>query len=79
MADMNRQMSFAKKAQKEFSITSTENSKNKTNRILNKIFHLDYLTLMPQIADQSIDFICIDPPYGKINGMKLSGQKENIN
>lgn len=78
MADMHRQMSFEKKEQKELSITGTENSKHKVNRILNKIFHLDYLTLMAQIADQSIDFICIDPPYGKINGMKLSGQKENI-
>ncbi|MDI4567853.1 MAG: site-specific DNA-methyltransferase, partial [Mycoplasma sp.] len=37
--------------------------------------YLDYLKTLP---DSFVDFICIDPPYGKINGMLLSGQKEKI-
>ncbi|MBU4690567.1 site-specific DNA-methyltransferase [Mycoplasma sp. ES3157-GEN-MYC] len=30
------------------------------------------------MSDKSIDLICIDPPYGKINGMILSGQKKKV-
>lgn len=29
-----------------------------------EIWHGDCLELMKNIADKSIDFICIDPPYG---------------
>lgn len=43
-----------------------------------KIFNIDYIKLLKSLEDKSIDFICIDPPYGKINGMQLSGQKEKI-
>lgn len=43
-----------------------------------KIFNIDYIELLKSLEDKSIDFICIDPPYGKINGMQLSGQKEKI-
>lgn len=43
-----------------------------------KIFNMDYLELLNSLDDKSIDFICVDPPYGKINGMQLSGQKEKI-
>lgn len=43
-----------------------------------KIFNMDYIELLKSLDDKSIDFICIDPPYGKINGMQLSGQKEKI-
>ena len=38
----------------------------------------DYLKYLKKIENNSIDFICIDPPYGKINGMKLSGQKKKV-
>ncbi|MFV8414323.1 DNA-methyltransferase [Mycoplasma sp. Z707] len=38
----------------------------------------DYRKLLSKLPDNSIDFICIDPPYGKINGMKLSGQKKKV-
>lgn len=53
--------------------------KNKSNIIeINKIYNIDYLELLLGIEDESIDFICIDPPYGKIKGMRLSGQKAII-
>ncbi|WP_426461561.1 DNA-methyltransferase [Mycoplasma hafezii] len=38
----------------------------------------DYLSFLSTITDKSIDLICVDPPYGKINGMMLSGQKKKI-
>lgn len=38
----------------------------------------DYLEFLKQIKDKTVDFICIDPPYGKNNGMLLSGQKKSI-
>ena len=43
------------------------------------IKNCDYLELLHSLNDKSIDLICIDPPYGKINGMQLSGQKNKIN
>ena len=42
------------------------------------IYNEDYLQFLKRIKSKSIDFICIDPPYGKINGMILSGQKKKI-
>lgn len=45
---------------------------------VNKIYNIDYKALLNSLDDESVDFICIDPPYGKINGMKLSGQKKNV-
>lgn len=39
----------------------------------------DWLEEIKKIKDKSIDFICVDPPYGKINGMILQGQKEKVN
>lgn len=39
----------------------------------------DFLEYLKTIPDKHINFICIDPPYNKINGMKLSGQKHTIN
>lgn len=45
---------------------------------MNNIYNIDYREFLKQLKDESIDFICIDPPYGKINGMKLSGQKKNV-
>lgn len=44
----------------------------------NVVYNIDYKDLFNKIDDESIDFICIDPPYGKINGMKLSGQKNKV-
>ncbi|WLP85561.1 DNA-methyltransferase [Mycoplasma seminis] len=44
----------------------------------NRLENCDYLELLKTLPDKSIDFICIDPPYGKINGMQLSGQKNKI-
>ena len=38
----------------------------------------DYLKFIKKLESESIDFICIDPPFGKINGMQLSGQKRKI-
>ncbi|ADE19511.1 DNA-methyltransferase [Mycoplasma crocodyli] len=38
----------------------------------------DYKIFLDEIDEKSVDFICIDPPYGKINGMQLSGQKTKI-
>ena len=45
---------------------------------MKKIINGDWLTEISKLDDESIDFICIDPPYGKIQGMKLSGQKNSI-
>ncbi|MHA0273092.1 DNA-methyltransferase [Mycoplasma sp. 48589B] len=42
------------------------------------IRNCDYKELLKSLPDKSIDFICIDPPYGKINGMILSGQKKKV-
>lgn len=39
---------------------------------------LDYLEYLKTLPNKSIDLICIDPPYGKIKGMQLSGQKKKI-
>ena len=50
------------------------NNSMKKNILLNK----DWFESISQMQDNSIDFICIDPPYGKIQGMKLSGQNEGI-
>ncbi len=47
--------------------------------LINQIELMDCFKYLKQIKNESIDFICIDPPYGKINGMILSGQKEKIN
>ncbi len=38
----------------------------------------DYLVLISKLQQNSVDFILIDPPYGKIDGMKLSGQSEAV-
>ncbi len=46
--------------------------------IKSKFRNIDYLKLLESLEDESIDFICIDPPYGKINGMQLSGQKLKV-
>ncbi|SJZ65592.1 DNA-methyltransferase [Mycoplasmopsis verecunda] len=48
------------------------------SKLFYDIKNIDYKVLLSQIQDKSIDFICIDPPYGKIKGMKLSGQKRII-
>ncbi|MGL4950810.1 MAG: DNA-methyltransferase [Mycoplasma sp.] len=45
---------------------------------MRKIYNIDYLELLKTLEPKSIDFICIDPPYGKINGMQLSGQKQKV-
>ncbi len=50
-------------------------SKNKINI---DIRNCDYRELLKSLPNKSIDLICIDPPYGKINGMQLSGQKKKI-
>ena len=50
-------------------------SKNKINI---DIRNCDYRELLKSLPDKSIDLICIDPPYGKINGMQLSGQKKKV-
>lgn len=42
------------------------------------IYNWDWRKLTDSLPNRSIDFICIDPPYGKTNGMMLSGQKERI-
>ncbi|WP_051420955.1 DNA-methyltransferase [[Mycoplasma] imitans] len=42
------------------------------------IRNCDYKELLKSLPDKCIDLICIDPPYGKINGMQLSGQKKKI-
>lgn len=45
----------------------------------NNIFkNIDYIKFLGEIERESVDFICIDPPYGKIDGMQLSGQTEAI-
>ena len=44
----------------------------------NRIYNFDYKYFLRLIPDKSVDFICIDPPYGKINGMQLSVQKEKM-
>lgn len=31
---------------------------------MNTVLHGDCLELMKNIPDKSVDFICIDPPYG---------------
>ena len=49
--------------------------KNKTNI---DIRNCDYRELLTSLPDKSVDLICIDPPYGKINGMQLSGQKKKV-
>lgn len=38
----------------------------------------DYREFLKKLPKSSIDFICIDPPYGKIDGMKLSGQEKAV-
>lgn len=38
----------------------------------------DYEHFLDTLEKNSVDFICIDPPYGKNNGMQLSGQKDVI-
>lgn len=43
-----------------------------------EIKNQDYLEFLEGLKDKSVDLICIDPPYGKINGMQLSGQKEKV-
>lgn len=43
------------------------------------IKNVDYLDFLKTLDNKSVDFICIDPPYGKINGMQLQGQKQKIN
>lgn len=43
------------------------------------LFNDDYLKILETLPDKSIDLICIDPPYAKINGMILSGQKRKVN
>jgi len=43
----------------------------------NNFENLDYIEYLNKIEQSSVDFICIDPPYGKIEGMKLSGQKNS--
>ena len=42
------------------------------------IKNMDYKQYLKTLENKSIDLICIDPPYGKINGMQLSGQKKKI-
>lgn len=44
-----------------------------------KIEQKDYLDFLKDLKSDSINFICIDPPYGKINNMQLQGQKEKVN
>ena len=39
---------------------------------------LDYLEYLKMLPNKSIDLVCIDPPYGKIKGMRLSVQKKKI-
>lgn len=34
-----------------------------------EIKNQDYLEFLEGLRDKSVDLICIDPPYGKINGM----------
>ena len=38
----------------------------------------DYKEFLKSLPKSSVDFICIDPPYGKISGMQLSGQERAI-
>lgn len=45
---------------------------------MNILKNVDYEKGINELAENSIDFICIDPPYGKIQGMKLSGQKSKV-
>ena len=44
-----------------------------------KLNQLDYQKFLSSLPKESVDFICIDPPYGKVNGMILTGQSEEIN
>jgi DNA modification methylase len=44
-----------------------------------KITQKDYIEFLKSLETNSVDFICIDPPYGKINNMQLRGQKERVN
>lgn len=56
-------------------------NKISVNSNFNKVYDIrncDYKKLLKTLKDKSIDFICIDPPYGKINGMQLSGQKKKV-
>ena len=46
--------------------------------IKNLFTNEDYKLFLTNLPKASIDFICIDPPYGKIDGMKLSGQDKAI-
>lgn len=48
------------------------------NNIHVDIRNCDYRELLNSLPNKSVDLICIDPPYGKINGMKLSGQKKKV-
>lgn len=43
-----------------------------------KLKNMDYIKYLKTLENKSMDFICIDPPYGKINGMQLSGQKNKV-
>lgn len=43
-----------------------------------RIENCDYKELLKSLCSKSIDLICIDPPYGKINGLQLDGQKEKV-
>lgn len=43
-----------------------------------KFVNEDYKKFISTLPKDSVDFICIDPPYGKISGMQLSGQLKAI-
>lgn len=45
---------------------------------LNLFENKDYKEFLGSLQKNSVDFICIDPPYGKIDGMQLSGQDKAI-
>jgi site-specific DNA-methyltransferase (adenine-specific) len=44
----------------------------------NILLNEDYIKFLTTLSKNSVDFICIDPPYGKISGMQLSGQDKPI-
>ena len=50
----------------------------KTNQPQVQIAQSDYITYLQTLPAKTIDLICIDPPYGKIQGMQLSGQKAPV-
>lgn len=45
---------------------------------MSKLILSDWLQAVKKIENESMNLICIDPPYGKIMGLKLSGQKKHI-